>query len=350
MAISIANTSIINQGVVISDDGNLFANKLSVQRYYNALGGFVDGYTSGALPSPLSNQTLKFPFAVSSGGSSTTLGSLSISRLGGKGQSSTTHGYTSGGSTDPASGTVNVIDRFSFAASGSAVDVGDLTATRYDTSSQSSIAYGFGYNSAGGSTDVTTKFNVIDRFPFAVATTNATDVGDTSATKGGSTGNSSSDYGYVVGGETPGPVSPVVYNVIERFPFAVATANATDVGDLTATTTSTSGQSSAEYGFVTGGRSVSSPTSTYVTKIESYPFASTTTNATSVGNLATSSSSGIGVSSVDYGYHVGGIAPPGGSLTNYFRFAFSSGTVSVTTAGSLGGGTIGRRFGAGNQT
>lgn len=346
MTLEIANTSIINNGIVVSDNGNLFANTLSVQRYYNTLGGMVEGYSSGALPSPASNQTLKFPFAVSSGGSSTTLGSLTVSRLGGRGQSSTTHGYTSGGSTDPAAGTVNVIDRFSFTSSASAVDVGDLTVTRYQTAAHSSVAYGFGYNSGGDSTDVTGTSNVIDRFPFAVATTNATDVGDLSAAKTGVAGCSSSDFGYAAGGVTPSPTIPTVYNVIDRFPFAIATTNTTDVGDLSATTVNASGQSSAEYGFLTGGRTVSTPATTYTTKIDSFPFASALTNASAVGNLATSTSSGIGVSSVNYGYNVGGIIPGAASTTSYVRFAFSSGSVSVSTAGSL---TAARRAGAGNQ-
>ena len=65
----------------------------------------------------------KFPF--SSDDNSTDVGDLTVDRLGPSGQSSSTHGYTSGGHP-----TVNVIDKFTFSADANATDVGDLTEGR----------------------------------------------------------------------------------------------------------------------------------------------------------------------------------------------------------------------------
>ena len=61
----------------------------------------------------------KFPF--STDGNATDVGDLTVSRMVAAGQSSTTHGYTSG----RLQVWIN-IDKFSFSADGNATDVGDL--------------------------------------------------------------------------------------------------------------------------------------------------------------------------------------------------------------------------------
>ena len=78
----------------------------------------------------------KFPFV--SGGNASTVGDLIEIRAYGAGQSSTTHGYTSGAGangtglpTSPQPPYVvywrNTIDKFPFASDDNATDVGDLT-------------------------------------------------------------------------------------------------------------------------------------------------------------------------------------------------------------------------------
>ncbi len=52
------------------------------------------------------------------------------------GQSSTTHGYTSGGNVTGANVYRNEIDKFSFSSDGDASDVGDLTVSRSFTAGQ----------------------------------------------------------------------------------------------------------------------------------------------------------------------------------------------------------------------
>ena len=89
------------------------------------------GYTSGGYPpgpaTPRDDTIDKFTF--SSDGNATDIGDLSVARNAGRGQSSTTHGYTAGGYQPAPVGPSNVIDKFPFASdfSGTATDVGDLT-------------------------------------------------------------------------------------------------------------------------------------------------------------------------------------------------------------------------------
>ena len=85
------------------------------------------------------------------------------------GQSSTTHGYTSGGNTGSYS---NVIEKFSFSSDGNATDVADLTQSKNYNTGQSSTTHGY---TCGGTTGSLT--NVIEKFTFA-SNANATDVGD----------------------------------------------------------------------------------------------------------------------------------------------------------------------------
>ena len=51
------------------------------------------------------------------------------------GQSSRTHGYTSGGA-DATPAPSNVIDKFPFSSDDNATDVGDLTVSRYGSAGQ----------------------------------------------------------------------------------------------------------------------------------------------------------------------------------------------------------------------
>ena len=94
------------------------------------------------------------------------------------GQSSTTHGYTSGGYASPL--WLNTIDKFPFSSDTNASDVGDLTTLRYSPSGQSSTVSG--YSSGGRNDGGNSSSNVIDKFPFATDT-NATDVGDLSSVR-----------------------------------------------------------------------------------------------------------------------------------------------------------------------
>ena len=72
-------------------------------------------------------------FSFSTDANATDIGQLSVARNGAAGQSSTTHGYTSGGYEPAPVGQTSHIDKFPFASdfSGTATDVGDLVTGRY---------------------------------------------------------------------------------------------------------------------------------------------------------------------------------------------------------------------------
>jgi hypothetical protein len=222
-------------------------------------------------------------------------------------------GYTSGGLVAPSPGRQNVIDKFPFATNANATDVGDLTVGRYGTTGQSSNVSGYtsGGNSPGES-------NIIDKFPFA-ATFNATDVGDLTTVSYRSTGQSSSYHGYRSGGN-PGPT-----NVIDRFPFAID-GNATDVGDLTVGRYGPAGQSSTVSGYTSGGLVPPLQLNTLNT-IDKFPFASNA-NATDVGDLTVGRGIlGAGQSSSVSGYTSSGysFSPVGGGFKNDIdKFSFAS--------------------------
>jgi hypothetical protein len=203
-----------------TDVGNLTVGKLSYHAGHSSIRyGF--GYTSGGA-SPQSNpQNLnvidKFPFA--SDDNASDVGDLTVARTYIVGQSSSTHGYTSGGPNA-------IIDKFSFATNGNATDVGDLTVARWYLAGQSSSTHGY---TSGGQHAPGAYLNVIDKFPFSTDA-NATDAGDLTGLRSAVAGQSSTVSGYNSGGSDP---TGGALNIIEKFPFTSGFTTATDVGDLT---------------------------------------------------------------------------------------------------------------------
>jgi len=233
-------------------------------------------------------------------------------------------GFTSGGA--PSGGNqVNIIDRFPFASNANATDYGDLTLARYMTAGQSSSTDGYtagGYNPS--LSPVLT--NVIDKFPFASAA-NATDVGDLTASRGDVTGQSSSTHGFTSG-------SVPVSNVIDRFPFAT-NANATDYGDLTVGRSGTAGQSSTSDGYNSGG----SPNSNVIDK---FPFASAA-NATDVGDITVARYYCSGQSSTVSGYSSAGQNSSATVFNTIDKFPFATNA----SATDVGDATVARNYTAG---
>ena len=155
-------------------------------------------------------------FSFTSDGGGTDVGNLSVGRYNCSGQSSSTHGYTSGGHPWCHG---NVIDKFPFTSGfTTATDVGNLTGSRTAVAGQSSIPNGYGYNTGGG--------NVIDKFSFSSDGNSTTVAGNTLTTRSSVAGQSSATHGY-----TSGNYSPLTTD-IDKFPFA-SEDDATDVGDLT---------------------------------------------------------------------------------------------------------------------
>jgi hypothetical protein len=239
----------------------------------------TNGYSSGGSTPSEVNTIDKFPF--SSDANATDVGNLTESRNYSAGQSSSTNGYTSGGayvSSPTLTTRYNIIDKFPFSSDANATDVGDLTVDRAGAGGQSSSTHG--YTSGGFQRFPETNVNTIDKFPFS-ADANATDVGDSIIAMTERSGQSSSTHGYISGGGVYiNPSSVAVCNIIDKFPFS-SDANATDVGDLTVGRRNTAGQSSTTNGYTSGGHT--SPF-TICNIIDKFPFSSDA-NATDVGDL-----------------------------------------------------------------
>jgi hypothetical protein len=267
-----------NNTVTIADDrSGSFAN-VTIQNNgfleVNSSDGFqgtVAGYTSGGFLPGVTIVIDKFPFATDT--NATDVGDLTAGRYALSGQSSSTHGYSSGGGP----GGSNIIEKFPFFTDTNSTDVGDITESRENSSGQSSATSG--YTSGGGFGAPGVRTNVIDKFPFSTDT-NATDVGDLTQARQTSAGQSSTTHGYASGGTIPTPNTPPFVNTIEKFPFATDT-NATDIGDLTLLRAGMAGQSSTTNGYSSGG-SLGPPGLTNT--IDKFPFSSDS-NATDVGDL-----------------------------------------------------------------
>ena len=290
--------------------------------------GSTSGYISGAGIAPtFSNVIEKFSFT--SDGNASDVGDLTVTRGGAAGQSSSTHGYSSGGAGPSSPSALNVIDKFSFSVDGNATDAGDLSQARYLVTGQTSSTHGY---SSGGYTKAYpgTRYNNIDKFPLS-SDGNATDVGDMTEAGHSAAGASSTTHGY-----NAGRAEPSVYNIIDKFSFSVD-GNATDVGDLATTLHSGAGNSSTTHGYSSGGRVSPSSNSNVIQK---YPFSSDG-NATDVGDLTVTRAYLAGQSSTTHGYSSGG--NPQTNVIDKFSFT------SDGNATDVGDATISERARTGQQ-
>ena len=143
---------------------------------------YISGGVTPAIPGA-SDRIEKWPF-------STDENSTDVADLLGRyrevsGSSSSTHGYTVGGrwlvpegNPSPTNIQRNEIQKFTFASDANATDAADLTNPNQHGSGQTSSTHG--YLSGGTSPSPTHSVNVIQKYPFA-SDTNATDVGDLTA-------------------------------------------------------------------------------------------------------------------------------------------------------------------------
>jgi hypothetical protein len=246
-------------------------------------------------------------------------------------------GFASGGYIMPG-GSSNVIDKYPFATSTSnATDHGDLTQGRYGATSQSSDLHGY---TSGGATGGPST-NTIDKFAFAYAG-NASDVGDLSEVVYTSGGSSSKQFGLGFGA---GRVYPTSSNIIQKIPFSVDSFSF-DIGDLSVARGFAAGQSSTTHAYNSGGEPTSGATALNV--IDKFPMAATSyALASDVGDLASASTRHTGQSSTTHGYSSGGGTwPPGTSGATIQKFLFASDS-NATSVGSL---TAARWTGSGSSS
>jgi hypothetical protein len=164
--------------VLFATDGDVTLMSSVVPAYQGfgpGISGVTHGYIAGgqtSTPTIISN-IYKYPFA--SDTNVTSVGTLTAVLVHGAGQSSTTHGYHSGGSpTGGAPAAVATIQKWPFATDTNATSIGQLTAGRYSgpPSSSSTVS---GYT-AGGVLSPAAATDVIDKFPFS-SDASATSVG-----------------------------------------------------------------------------------------------------------------------------------------------------------------------------
>ena len=235
--------------------------------------------------------------------------------------------FCSGGQSSPSTRS-NVIDKFPFAiSSGTATDVGDLTGnSRAALTGNSSREDGF----ASGGFDGSTQVRKIDKFPFSISNGTATDVGNLSGNKIEASPQSSPTDGFTSGGG-----ASTIFARIDKFPFSISSGTATNIGDLTQSRYKLSGQSSEIDGYASGGNS-SGPSVSNQSMIDKFPFSISSGNATDVGDLSTVRQQLAGHSSGTDGFTSGGTAPTTPSfitIIEKFPFAISSGT--AVTVGDL---------------
>ena len=293
-------------------------NNIHSSSFQGEIAGFMSGGHGGGF-----YQNAIFRYSYLQDGHATDHGDLAKFRYQCSGSSSATHGYTCAG-YGPNSGFSNSrteIDRFAFNSSSNAVEVGVLSASRRRCTGQSSSTHG--YNTGG---DAPPPTDTISKYSFA-STSAVSNIGSLTIERSGGAGQSSSTHGYTSGGTFIDGV-PQPYDVIDNFPFANDTS-ATDVGNLTESMIAgNNGCSSATDGYYCGGYRGGAvpPTSR---DIQKFSFASQN-NAVDVAQLLTVQSSQTGTSSVNYGYVSGG----GSSNTEIQKFNFASDSDS-TDVGDL---------------
>jgi hypothetical protein len=328
-----------NSTIVITDTYDAYFNNLTYRGQFQQLSpqqGFQYGYYNDWGPSSVRISRFAFTNSVSSG----YVGDLSFSRKDLQQVGSRQFGYGLGGSNDtgpapPFTRTqVDTIDRWPFASAiTNASDVGNLSVARTYGGSAGSDTHGY---FAGGDTNDTypdptwTASDTIDRFPFSLAITNAADVGNLTTAGGGAIGCSSSTYGYAKNPWAPLPTA------INRWPFALSITNAAGVGTLTTERGGEMSCQSAEYGYFVSG--VPDPWVSAETTIERFPFASGSVNTTDIGDATIGVWNGMCASSTNYGYvGIGGFPtyPSGYWQYSANRFPFASAIANGENVGDL---------------
>jgi hypothetical protein len=260
-------------------------------------------------------------------GNATNFGSLTQSRLGPAGCSSSTRGLFGGGSTDSGNtGRSNVIDYVTIASTGNATDFGDLTVARFWISSCSSSTRGIW---AGGESTTDTRTNTIDYITIA-SIGNATNFGSLTVARQSLSGLSSSTRGVFGGGSSDDSSVGFRSNVIDYVTIAT-TGNATDFGDLTSPTRFMGACSSSTRGIFAGGQRLSQNMSSGI----SYVTIASTGNATEFGDLTQQRYILAGTSSSITGVFAGGYNISVGDRVNTIDYITIATTGGATDFGDL---------------
>jgi hypothetical protein len=237
----------------------------------------------------------------------------------------TVAGYSAAAPGPPLQSEAKMYQKFSFASDSDAVTVGTLA--------EETNFRNFGYSAQ------TAGFinNGYEAKIFKVAFANDTDMSwsgifrNNFVTQHGGMAFSSRDHGYFVGGRNSN--NDGVVTDMQRWPF-LSDANAVGTGTLSAALEGAGAgiDQAGGNGFIMGGLNSFLPATIYYSKIDRFPFSSSTPQ-TNVGNLYQSFYGGLGTSSTTHGYIAGG-TQAGSSSTKIQKFPFAA---APGTTGTLVG-------------
>jgi len=185
-----------------------------------------------------------------------------------------------------------------------------------------------GYTS-GGYVASTPYETAIERFPFQIDGATATDIGNLNVGVSGHASHSSQTHGFASGGSPPS--NP--HSEIQKFPFSQLSGTATDIGDLSpdAPWSGASIQSSSN-AYIAGG--ASPPGASEISTIWRFPFQSTV-RVDDIGDLAVINRRNTGISSPTHGYSLGGDNPAAPFANDVERFPFSIPQATAVDIGNL---------------
>lgn len=190
--------------------------------------------------------------------------------------------------------------------------------------------------SGGAGSTLGSNTAVIDTFPFSAPFSTATSAGNLSQSRGRAASHSSSTNGYTSGGigtpTTPPYPAPSIYqSTIDSFPFASPFTTASSVGSLWSARYNTTGHSSTTDGYTVSGSSATPPSAV----IDKYPFSAPFATASAVGNVPTAQDNGGAFSSFVHGFVSGGFVFPVTQTSSVERFPFTASPISSTFVGDL---------------
>jgi len=246
-------------------------------------------------------------------------------------------GIVAGGQNNDSSGSVlNVIEKFLAAAStGNATDFGDLTVARHASSSMGNdtrAIFAGGWDNYAGSS----RSNVIDYITYATEG-NATDFGDVAATTSDANCSASNNVrGITFGGRlySNGNLS----NSIEYLTIA-STGNATDFGDLSVggSYTQRHRQGNGMSGSTTRGLASGGYTPAALSNVIQYVTIASAGNSTDFGDMSSSTDELAHMSSNTRGVIAGGTGG-GGTYINTIEYVTIASTGNVTDFGDMTAG------------
>lgn len=339
---------------VIGTDASTHLNQIDIEGSYleistiepNVTGenfGFATGLTN-TTPSDVS-RLYKFGYAAAPIFIASDVGNLAVCHHNGSGSTSGNEGFAAAGQFGPGGAPAHKqIDKFPFAiSSGTAIDVGDLAAVANYIVGHTSELYGF---STGGGFGYSVPASSIERYPFAINSGTAVDIADMSPFGYNHAGHSSSTHGYASGGRNPSIPQPYdVFQTTKKFPFAITTGSSTSSQNITEKKFSAYGHSSNTDAYVSGGFPPGFTGGTInSTSIDKFPFANNS-NATSVGDLSTSPATGQHFvqsgtnNSKTTAFAHGAIPTTYGSANNIMSFPFAISSGNATQVGLFSGVT-----------